>query len=218
MDSVKPTFFATPSDFRAWLAANHSKAKELLVGFYKASSGKPSITWPQSVDQALCFGWIDGVRRSLGTDSYTIRFTPRRARSVWSTINTRRFAELHKQGLVSELGQKAFGRREARRSGVYSFEQQEDPQLAPHAAKAFAANQKAWAFFQARPPWYQRAATWWVVSAKKEETRDKRLHTLVADSAAGRTIAPLTRPTSRRTAPVISNAKISNPKISNKKR
>ena len=191
---MKPTFFATPAAFRAWLAANHLKAAELLVGFHKVGSGKPSITWPQSVDQALCYGWIDGVRRSLGATSYTIRFTPRRPRSIWSANNTKRFGALSEQGQVAAAGVAAFKQRTAARSGVYSFERRTPARLLPAQEKAFRANAPAWAYFQSRPPWYQRTALHWVVSAKKEETRDKRLRTLITDSAAGRTIGPLTRP------------------------
>jgi uncharacterized protein YdeI (YjbR/CyaY-like superfamily) len=194
MGPVKPIFFPTPETFRTWLAANHAKAGEVLVGYHKVATGKPSLTWPQSVDQALCFGWIDGVRRSLGPEGYTIRFTPRRARSIWSAINTKRFAALRKQGLVSAAGAAAFAQRHAARSGVYSFEQKKPARLPAADEKTFRANRKAWSFFQARAPWYQRAAIWWVVSAKKPETRERRLRTLIADSAAGRTIAPLTRP------------------------
>jgi uncharacterized protein YdeI (YjbR/CyaY-like superfamily) len=192
--SASPTFFATPAELRAWFTANHQQASELLVGFHKVGSGKPSITWPQSVDQALCFGWIDGVRRSLGPESYTIRFTPRRPRSIWSLVNIRRFAALQKEGLVSAAGKAAHDQRQAARSGVYSFEQRQQARLAPAHQKALEADRKAWAYFQSCPPWYQRAATWWVVSATKEETRDKRLRTLIADSAAGRPVAPLRRP------------------------
>jgi uncharacterized protein YdeI (YjbR/CyaY-like superfamily) len=195
--AVKPIFFATPSAFRAWLAANHAKARELLVGFHKVGTGKPSLTWPQSVDQALCYGWIDGVRRSLGADSYTIRFTPRRPRSIWSLVNKRRFGELRKQGLVSPAGLAAFTLRTAARTGVYSSERRTPARLPPAHEKALRANARAWAYFQARPPWYQRTALHWVVSAKKEETRERRLQTLIADSAAGRTIGPLTRPAGR---------------------
>ena len=191
---MKPSFFSTPETFRAWLAGNHAKAREILVGFHKVGTGKPSMTWPQSVDQALCFGWIDGVRRSLGPEGYTIRFTPRRPRSIWSAVNTKRFAELLKRGLVSAAGAAAFAQRSAARSAVYSFEQKKAPRLAAAEGKTFRANAKAWSFFQARPPWYQRAAIWWVVSAKKVETRERRLRTLIADSAAGRTVGPLTRP------------------------
>jgi uncharacterized protein YdeI (YjbR/CyaY-like superfamily) len=191
---MRPTFFPTPETFRAWLAANHTRAGEILVGFHKVATGKPSLTWPQSVDQALCFGWIDGVRRSLGPEGYTIRFTPRRARSIWSAVNTKRFAELRKLGLVTAAGDAAFAQRRAARSGVYSFEQKKRVRLPAADAKVFRANRKAWTFFRARPPWYQRAAIWWVVSAKKAATRDRRLRALIADSAAGRTIGPLTRP------------------------
>jgi uncharacterized protein YdeI (YjbR/CyaY-like superfamily) len=191
---AKPRYFAAPADLRAWLAANHATARELLVGFHKVGSGKPSITWPQSVDQALCFGWIDGVRRSLGATAYTIRFTPRRPRSIWSRVNTKRFAALEAEGQVAAAGRAAFAARDAKRSGVYSFEQATPPAFAPAQLEALRANTKAWAFFTSRPPWYQRAATHWVVSAKKPETRDKRLSTLIADSATGRTVAPLTRP------------------------
>jgi uncharacterized protein YdeI (YjbR/CyaY-like superfamily) len=190
---MKPTFFATPADFRAWLAANHAKEKELLVGFYKVGSGKPSITWPQSVDEALCFGWIDGVRRSLGDVSYTIRFTPRRSGSIWSAVNTRRFSQLMEAGLVGGAGAQAYSGRRAARSGVYSFEQKTPIQLAPEQQRALDANRAASRFFLAQAPWYQRAARWWVISAKRPDTRDKRLRTLIADSQEGRTIAPLTR-------------------------
>jgi uncharacterized protein YdeI (YjbR/CyaY-like superfamily) len=192
--AMKPTFFATPAAFRAWLQEHHASAGELLVGFHKVGSGRPSITWPQSVDQALCFGWIDGVRRSLGAESYTIRFTPRRARSIWSTINTRRFAVLKKQGLVQAAGLAAFGQRKAERSGVYSFEQPKEARLSPAQSKEFRAQAQAWAYFQSRPPWYRRTATFWVLSAKRAETRERRLRTLIADSAAGRLVGPLRRP------------------------
>jgi uncharacterized protein YdeI (YjbR/CyaY-like superfamily) len=191
---VKATFFATPAAFRAWLQAHHDTAKELLVGFYKTGSKRPSITWPQSVDQALCFGWIDGVRRSLGPDSYTIRFTPRRARSIWSNVNTRRFAALEEEGLVAPAGLAAFGKREEARSGVYSSERRTEARFSPAQSKTFKANARAWDYFQARPPWYRRAATHWVITAKKEETRERRLQTLIADSAAGRLVGPLRRP------------------------
>jgi uncharacterized protein YdeI (YjbR/CyaY-like superfamily) len=190
---MKPTFFATPADFRAWMAANHAKEKELLVGFYKVGSGKPSITWPQSVDEALCFGWIDGVRRSLGDVSYTIRFTPRRTGSIWSALNTRRFAQLKKAGLIGGAGAQAYAGRRAARSGVYSFEQKQQIQLAPEQQRALDANRAASRFFLAQAPWYQRAARWWVISAKRPDTRAKRLRALIVDSEAGRTIAPLTR-------------------------
>jgi uncharacterized protein YdeI (YjbR/CyaY-like superfamily) len=188
---VKPTYFGTPAAFRAWLEANHATAPELLVGFYKVGSGKPSITWPQSVDQALCFGWIDGVRRSLGAESYTIRFTPRRARSIWSAVNTRRFAELEKEGLVAEAGRAAYQKRDDKRSGIYSFEQRKKMKFSPAQRKALQADTRAWAHFQARPPWYQRAAIHWVTTAKRPETREKRLRELIEKCAENRPIGLL---------------------------
>jgi uncharacterized protein YdeI (YjbR/CyaY-like superfamily) len=189
---VEPTFFATPGELRAWLEAHHQGETELLVGFYKKGSGRPSITWPESVDEALCFGWIDGVRRSLGDEAYTIRFTPRTKRSFWSNVNVRRAGELIAEGRMRPAGLAAFEARSGERSGVYSFEQDE---VAFDAAQArrFQADAKAWDFFQAQPPWYRRTATWWVISAKKEETRAKRLATLIEDSAAGRPIKGLDR-------------------------
>ncbi|HZI06410.1 MAG TPA: YdeI/OmpD-associated family protein [Archangium sp.] len=190
---MKPTYFATPADFRAWLEKHHADTPELLVGFYKKDSGKPSITWPESVDQALCFGWIDGVRRRVDDVSYTIRFTPRKARSIWSAVNIQRVKELEKQGLMQPAGRKAFQAREEAKSAVYAYEQKEDAKLTGPYEKRFKANTKAWAFFQAQAPWYQRAASWWVVSAKQEQTREKRLATLMEDSENGRTIRQLTR-------------------------
>jgi uncharacterized protein YdeI (YjbR/CyaY-like superfamily) len=189
----KPTFFATPADFRAWLEKHHGQAQELFVGYYKRDSGRPSITWPESVEQALCFGWIDGVRKSLGKESYVIRFTPRKPGSIWSTVNIRKVEELIARGLMRPAGLEAFEARSEEKSGIYSFEQKEEPKLSPAQEQRFQADPKAWAFFQAQAPWYRRAATWWVVSAKKDETRQKRLATLIADSAAGRTLPMLTR-------------------------
>ena len=195
MPDASPTFFATPAEFRAWLEEHHAAETELLVGFYKKGSGKPSITWPESVDEALCYGWIDGVRRSLGDDAYTIRFTPRKKRSFWSNVNIRRAGELIAEGRMRPAGLVAFEARTGERSGVYSFEQKDQARVVFSEAQArqFQADAKAWEFFQAQPPWYRRTATWWVISAKKEETRAKRLATLIADSAAGRPIRGLDR-------------------------
>lgn len=190
---MEPRFFATPADFRAWLEAQHQTAPELLVGFYKKSSGLPSLTWPESVDQALCFGWIDGVRRRLDETSYAIRFTPRRTRSIWSEVNRKRFGELAAAGLVQPAGQRAFEQRVAERTGVYSYERAEHGVLDAAAERAFRADAAAWAYWEARPAWYRRAAAHCVGSAVREATRQKRLATLIGDSAAGRTIAPLTR-------------------------
>jgi uncharacterized protein YdeI (YjbR/CyaY-like superfamily) len=192
--ALPATFFSSPAAFRAWFERHHASSSELLVGFYKRGSGKPSITWPESVDQALCFGWIDGVRRSIDHESYSIRFTPRRAGSNWSTINVNRVKELSASGLMSEAGLEAFRRRLENKSGIYSYEQRHSAKLTRADESRFKANKKAWAFFQAQPPWYRRTATHWVVSAKKEETQKRRLLTLISDSAKGRTIGPLTRP------------------------
>jgi uncharacterized protein YdeI (YjbR/CyaY-like superfamily) len=191
---AKPLFFAAPSEFRAWLELHHATSAELLVGFYKKGSGKPSITWPESVDEALCFGWIDGVRRSLGDDAYTIRFTLRKTTSIWSAINVGKVAELEKLGKMRDAGRRAFAARTAAKTGVYSFERSRAASFTDAQERALRANRKAAAFFDAQPPWYRRTATHWVISAKREETRTRRLAQLIADSAAGRTIGPLTRP------------------------
>jgi uncharacterized protein YdeI (YjbR/CyaY-like superfamily) len=191
---MRITFFKSPAEFRGWLERHHDEAQELWVGFYKKDSGKPSITWPESVDEALCFGWIDGIRKSVDGISYTVRFTPRKSRSIWSAINIKRVQALKKMGRMQAAGLKAFEARDSKRSGVYSFEQRR-PKLDVAYEKKLQANKAAWKFFQAQAPWYQRTSSWWVMSAKKEETRRKRLATLIDDSAHGRTIAPLTRPT-----------------------
>jgi uncharacterized protein YdeI (YjbR/CyaY-like superfamily) len=187
-------FFATPPDLRTWFESHHDQARELWVGFYKKASGKPSITWPESVDEALCFGWIDGVRKSIDESSYKIRFTPRRPGSIWSAVNIKRAGELTELGRMQPAGLEAFDKRKDARSAVYAYEQRETARLEGAYEEQLRANPKAWAFFQAQPPWYQRAASWWVISAKKEETRLKRLATLIEDSAQGRSVAPLTRP------------------------
>jgi uncharacterized protein YdeI (YjbR/CyaY-like superfamily) len=194
---MEPTFFATPDDFRAWLEQHHSSHDELLVGFHKKGSGRPSITWPQSVDQALCFGWIDGVRRRIDDDSYSIRFTPRRARSIWSAANVKRVAELTDLGVMRPAGLAAFERRTDDRTAVYSFERRSAAEFEPAMEARFRSNARAWAWFEAQAPSYRRTATHWVISAKKPETRERRLDRLIADSAAGRTVPPLTRPTPR---------------------
>lgn len=191
---MTPTFFATPAEFRAWLEEHHADAAELLVGFLKKGSGRPSITWPESVDEALCFGWIDGVRKRIDDERYTIRFTPRKARSTWSAVNVRRVAELAELGRMRPAGLAAFGRRSGDRTGVYSYEQRQKAELGDDRERRFRANGKAWEWFACQPAWYRRAATWWVISAKREDTRERRLATLIEDSAAGRPVKPLTRP------------------------
>jgi uncharacterized protein YdeI (YjbR/CyaY-like superfamily) len=189
-----PVFFATPAAFRAWLEAHHATVRELWVGFYKKATGRPSITWPESVDEALCFGWIDGIRKRIGDSSYMIRFTPRQPRSTWSSVNLGRIEELSRQGRVHPAGLRVYEQRSEARSGIYAYEQRQAAALDAAAEAQFQANAAAWRFFQAQPPSYRRLAIWWVVSAKREATRQKRLTTLIDDSAHGRPIAPLTRP------------------------
>jgi len=184
---LKPKFFKTPADFRKWFEAHHVSAPELWVGFYKKTSGKPSITWPQSVDEALCFGWIDGIRKSIDDVSYKIRFTPRQRRSTWSAVNIKRAQQLIDQGLVRPAGLKAFAAREENRSGIYSYEQR-TPELPNQYGKKLKKDLAAWKFFQAQPPSYRKAANWYVLSAKKEETRLKRLDALIEYSAKGQRI------------------------------
>jgi uncharacterized protein YdeI (YjbR/CyaY-like superfamily) len=188
---LKTTFFKTPSDLRKWFAANHASLAEIWVGFYKKDSGKPSITWPQSVDEALCFGWIDGIRKSIDDLSYKIRFTPRKTRSIWSSVNIKRAQELIEQGLMQPAGLKAFAAREENRSGIYSYEQR-SPELPDQYAKKLKKDRTAWKFFQEQPPSYRKAANWWVQSAKKEETRLKRLERLIQLSAARQRIPQFT--------------------------
>jgi uncharacterized protein YdeI (YjbR/CyaY-like superfamily) len=184
---LKVTFFKTPSDLRKWFEKCHAKEQELLVGFYKKDSGIPSITWPQSVDEALCFGWIDGIRRSIDEVSYSIRFTPRRARSTWSAVNIKRAGELTKQGLMMPRGIEAFAARKENRSGIYSYEQR-SPELPDPYRRLLKKNKAAWNFFEAQTPSYRKTANWWVLSAKKEETRLKRLNKLIDYLALGQTI------------------------------
>jgi len=182
---MKPRFFPTPSAFRKWLAANHTKAKELVVGFYKKGSGKPSITWPESVDEALCFGWIDGVRNSIDEESYRIRFTPRKPSSVWSAVNIRNVERLIKEKRMQPAGLKAFEARKENRSGIYAYEQR-SPELVEPYAGIFKRNKAAWKFFQAQPPYYRKTMNWWIVSARQEGTRSKRLDKLIEESAKGK--------------------------------
>ncbi len=189
---MEPTFFATPDEFRAWLQEHHATESELLVGFHKKGSGRPSITWPQSVDQALCFGWIDGVRRRIDDAGYSIRFTPRKARSTWSAINVRRVGELTAEGLMHPAGIAAFERRSHDKTAICSYEQRQAAELEPEQERRFKDDKRAWAWFQAQAPSYRRTATYWVISAKRAQTRERRLQQLIADSAAERPIPSLT--------------------------
>lgn len=185
-----PRFFATPAAFREWLLQNHQTAPELFVGFYKKGSGRLSITWPESVDQALCFGWIDGVRRSIDEDSYMIRFTPRRPNSIWSAVNLAKIDTLTRAGLMHPSGARVFAERNLEKSKVYAFEQP-DIALTAEQEKVFRQNKAAWKFFSSLPASYRKTATWWVISAKQDKTRMRRLDTLIADSAAGQRLKQL---------------------------
>ena len=194
---MKLKFFKTPADFRKWFETHHASVTELWVGFYKKDSGRKSITWPQAVDEALCFGWIDGIRKSRDEVSYKIRFTPRKQRSIWSAVNIRRVAELSKQGLMQPAGLKAFAARQENRSGIYAYEQRSS-ELPEQYAKKLKQNEAAWKFFEAQAPSYRKTANWWVLSAKREETRLRRLDKLIDDSASERTIRQFTPMNKRR--------------------
>jgi uncharacterized protein YdeI (YjbR/CyaY-like superfamily) len=194
MPELEATFFRTPADWRAWLEAHAAGATEVWVGFFRRGAGEGCITWPESVDQALCFGWIDGRRQSIDDRRYRIRFTPRKPRSIWSSVNVARVAELEAEGLMRPAGLEAFARRRAERSGVYSHEQAGEPVLEAGAAVRFRARPEAWEFFRAQAPSYRKAALWWVVNAKRPETRARRLETLIEDSAGGRRVGHLQRP------------------------
>ena len=164
-------FFAKPEDFRKWLEAHHGNTSELWVGFYKKDSGRPSITWPESVDEALCVGWIDGLRKTIDAESYKIRFTPRKATSNWSAVNIGRVKELTRLGRMRPAGVKAFELRKEEKSGIYAYENRNLAVLGKAEEKRFRMRPKAWDFFQSQPAGYRKLATWWVISAKKEETR-----------------------------------------------
>jgi uncharacterized protein YdeI (YjbR/CyaY-like superfamily) len=178
-------FFNAPTAFRKWLAAYHETSKELWVGFYKRDSGKPSITWPESVDEALCFGWIDGIRKSIDEESYKIRFTPRQPTSIWSAVNIRNVKKLIEENRMQNAGLKAFAVRRENRSGIYAYEQRSAELVEPYLGK-LKRNKTAWKFFQAQPPSYRKVMNWWVVSAKQEETKLKRLDKLIEESEQGR--------------------------------
>ena len=182
-----PLFFVTPERFRAWLEKHHETGAELWVGFHKRGTGKPSLTWPQSVDEALCFGWIDGVRHSLDADRYTNRFTPRRKGSHWSNVNVTKAEALIAARKMRPAGRAAFDSRAARKTGRASYENRPHA-FPPEHEQAFKAHKAAWAFFSAQPPGYRRTAIWYVVSAVRAETQAKRLQQLVEVSAKGRRI------------------------------
>lgn len=178
---MTPTFFAKQSEFRKWLNKNHKKETELLVGFYKVDSGKSSMTWSQSVDEALCFGWIDGVRKSIDKDSYQIRFTQRKSTSIWSAVNIQKIEELTKKGFMQPAGLASFENRKEDKSKIYSYEN-EEVKFSSDFEKLFKANKIAWDYFQSLAPSYRKPSTNWVMSAKQEATRIKRLKELIDDS------------------------------------
>ena len=181
-------FFAKPVLFREWLAAHHETERELWVGFRKKGSGIPSITWPESVDEALCVGWIDGIRKGIDTTSYKIRFTPRKQVSTWSAVNIGRVKELTRSGRMLPAGLAAFARRTDEKSATYAYENRQAAKLSAEQEQRFRASPEAWAFFEAQPPSYRNVVAWWVISAKQQPTREKRLARLISESQARRRV------------------------------
>ena len=194
MSEPEPIFFASPEEFYAWLEEHHESESEAYVGYCKKGSGRPSLTWSEAVDQALCFGWIDSRAESIDDERYMQRFTPRRSGSNWSRINIEKVAKLTEAGLMRPAGLRAFEARTEEKSGVYSFEQDEPAELPRAYEQRLRADAAAWAYWQARPAGYRRTATHWVVSAKREETRERRLEQLIRCSADGEHVPPLRRP------------------------
>jgi uncharacterized protein YdeI (YjbR/CyaY-like superfamily) len=190
ISEAKPTFFATPSDFRNWLSDNHDRVTELLVGYYKVGSGKPGMTWSESVDQAICYGWIDGVRQSIDKESYFIRFTPRKSKSTWSAVNLKKVEALSAKGLMMPPGLAVFNLRKENISNIYSYEIEEVP-LSDNYLTIFKTHKDAWSVFQSLPQSYQKTAIHWVMEAKQELTREKRLNELIRESASGQRIKRL---------------------------
>ncbi len=183
--SATPVFFASAKAFRAWLARHSGTAAELNVGFYKVGSGKPSLTWPESVDEALCAGWIDGVRKRIDDEAYQIRFTPRSKKSIWSSINVKRARALIAEGRMTPAGLEAYERRTERKSTVYSYEQKDLPSLTPNELATFRMNERAWAYLEKAPPSYRRTMVHWVVTARQQATRARRLARFIESCAAG---------------------------------
>lgn len=184
MASPEPTFFASASDFRVWLQAHAATASELLVGYWKVDSGRPSMSWSESVDEALCFGWIDGVRKRIDDDAYQIRFTPRKPNSIWSAVNIRKFGSLQASGRMTEAGARAYAHRTERKSVVYAYEQPVEAELSATEILEFSRDGSAWAYFQACPPGYRKVVLHWITEAKKPETRSARLHKLIEACAS----------------------------------
>jgi uncharacterized protein YdeI (YjbR/CyaY-like superfamily) len=190
-------YFGSPGEFGAWLERHHERESEVWVGYWKKATGKPSLTWSEAVDEALRFGWIDGIVRRVDAERHRQRFTPRKPASNWSAVNIAKVERLRAEGRMHPAGEAAFTRRRADRSGVYSHEQRKNPRLEPEQEARFKANAAAWEYFMSRPPSYRRPALWWVVSAKQPATRERRLATLIEDSAHARPIKLLTRPPKR---------------------
>jgi uncharacterized protein YdeI (YjbR/CyaY-like superfamily) len=190
---MEPVFFTTPDDLRAWFDEHHEDATELLIGYYKKAAGIPGVKHSQAVDQALCFGWIDSIGRRVDDERYQVRFTPRRAGSVWSKVNIAKVAELTEQGQMRPAGLRAFEERRPDRTATYSYEQPDGAELDESQVARLKAIPAAWDWFHAQASSYRRAAAHWVVSAKRPETRERRLARLITDSAAGRPVPPLTR-------------------------
>lgn len=182
-----PRFFRTPAEFRRWLEKNHATAKELWIGYYKKDSGRGGMVYREALDEALCFGWIDGVVKTIDATSYLQRFSPRRPGSIWSNVNVRHIERLKTAGKMHAAGLAAFETRDPKKTGIYSFENR-PKEFPPALKKQFQRNEKAWNFWTALPPGYRRTLTWWVLSAKRPETQQKRLAKLIAESAAGRRI------------------------------
>jgi uncharacterized protein YdeI (YjbR/CyaY-like superfamily) len=191
MEPAGITHFDCPDAFRAWLKRHHAGRDELWVGFWKKSTGRPSITWPESVDEALCFGWIDGLRKRVDDEAYTIRFTPRRSGSTWSLRNIERYEALAADGRIEPAGVKAYRRRTDGNTGRYSFEQETPATLPDDYLARLRADAAAWADWRSRPPGYRKQVSHWVMSAKRESTRARRLEALIEDSAGGRRVKPL---------------------------
>jgi len=193
----EPIYFSSPDEFRAWLEQHHETKTEVWVGYWKKATGKPTLTWSQAVDEALCFGWIDGVLNGIDDERHVQRFTPRKPTSNWSAINVAKVERLRAEGRMRPAGEAAFARRRDDRSAIYAYEQRKDPHLEPDEQARFEDDAAAWAYFMSRPPSYRKPALWWVVSAKKPETRERRLATLIERSAAGEPINQL-RPRKRK--------------------
>jgi uncharacterized protein YdeI (YjbR/CyaY-like superfamily) len=189
---IEPVGFPTALEWREWLVEHHQTHTECLVGFLKVTTGAANMTWSESVDVALCFGWIDGVRRRIDDRSYSIRFTPRKPTSIWSKVNVEKMARLQSAGLVVVAGQRAFAERRESKTAIYSYER-EAGELSDSERERFAATEPAWAFWQAQAGWYRKTATHWVIGAKRPETRERRLNQLIEDSAAGRRLGHLSR-------------------------